>query len=977
MTTIHGFEIVQEREIPELNTKARLFRHVRTGTQLLSLENQDENKVFMITFRTPPSDATGIAHIMEHSVLCGSQKYPVKEPFIELVKGSLNTFLNAFTFPDKTCYPVASQNLKDFYNLIDVYVDAVFHPLIPLHTMQQEGWHYELENLDAPLTYKGVVFNEMKGNYSNPDDVLGDKARMSLFPDTPYGVDSGGDPRVIPELTYENFKAFHDKFYHPSNARILFYGDDNPDERLRRMDAYLQEYGAIQVDSVIPLQPLFDKPRRLEAPYDPGDEADGMKGQLVINWLLPETTDPQTMLGLSILAYILVGTPASPLRKTLIDSGYGEDLAGVGLQSELRQGYFSAGLKGIAADPSGKLEKGAEVEQLILGTLEKLAKEGIDPDTVAASLNTVEFQLRENNTGSFPRGLGLALRSMTSWLYDGDPLAPLAFEKPLAGIKASLSNGGKYFEGLIYQYFLTNPHRTVVTLKPEPGLGQKVDNEEKERLEKRRAGMSAAQLQAIMEQARRLKEIQETPDTPERLATLPGLKLNDLEKENKRIPLAISEVEGSKILYHDLFTNGIVYLDVGFDLHALPQELLPYVSLFGRALVDMGTQKEDFVRLSQRIGRSTGGVWPALFTSLIRGTEKGATRLFLRGKSTPQQAEELLSILRDILLTVRLDNVERFRQLVLEDKAEAEASLVPTGHRVVNMRLRALFNESDWVEEQIGGLSQLFFLRELAPELDSNWPAVLERLESIHKILLNRRSMICNVTLDATNWAAFEPQLAQFLQSMPSIVPTQAQWQPASASHFEGLAIPAQVNYVGKGANLFKLGYEAQGSVDVILNYLRTTWLWERIRVQGGAYGGFCGFSHRSGVFTYLSYRDPNLLNTLDNYDGTAGFLKQLNLSQEELTKSIIGAIGDLDAYQLPDAKGYTSMTRYLAGDTDESRQLWRDQVLSANVRDFRSFGEVLGQVNEAGYVVVMGSPEALAKANAERSDWLEVKKVL
>ncbi len=702
-----------------------------------------------------------------------------------------------------------------------------------------------------------------------------------------------------------------------------------------------------------------------------------MKGQLVINWLLPETTDPQTMLGLAILAHILVGTPAAPLRKTLIDSGYGEDLAGVGLESELRQSYFSTGLKGIAADADGKLEKSAEVEALILGTLEKLAKEGIDPETVAASLNTVEFQLRENNTGSFPRGLGLAIRCLTTWLHDGDPLAPLAFEKPLAGIKASLSNGGKYFEGLIRQYFLTNPHRTIVTLKPEPGLGQKVDNEEKERLEKRRAGMSTEQLKAIMEQARRLKEIQETPDTPEALATLPGLKLNDLDKENKRIPLALSEVEGSKIFYHDLFTNGIVYLDVGFDLHALPQELLPYVSLFGRALVDMGTQKEDFVRLSQRIGRSTGGVWPALFTSLIRGTEKGATWLFLRGKSTAQQAEELLGILRDILLTVRLDNVERFRQLVLEDKAEAEASLVPGGHRVVNTRLRALFNESDWAEEQIGGVSQLFFLRELAPELDNNWPGVLERLESIRKILLNRRSMICNVTLDAANWATFEPRLAGFLRSLPAAAPATVQWRPAPAAHFEGLTIPAQVNYVGKGANLFKLGYEARGSVDVILNYLRTTYLWERVRVQGGAYGGFCNFSNRSGVFTYLSYRDPNLLKTLDNYDGTAAFLRQLELSQEELTKSIIGVIGDLDAYQLPDAKGYTSMARYLAGDTDEGRQLWRDQVLSTSVRDFRSFGDVLEQVKEAGYVVVLGSPDALAKANAERANWLEVKKVL
>jgi hypothetical protein len=974
----HGFKLLEEREIPEINTHARLYRHVRTGAQLLSLINQDENKVFGITFRTPPEDSTGVAHIMEHAVLCGSRKYPVKEPFVELVKGSLNTFLNAFTFPDKTCYPVASQNLQDFYNLIDVYMDAVLHPLIPPHILQQEGWHYELESLDAPLAYKGVVFNEMKGAYSNPDDLLEDRARQSLFPDTPYGVDSGGDPRHIPELTYQQFKAFHAKYYHPSNARIFFYGDDDPCERLRRMDAYLREFSALEVDSSIPLQPRFEQPRRLVERFDPGDDPNSNKGRLVMNWLLTETDDAELMLGLSILGHILLGTPASPLRKALIDSGLGEDLAGSGLETQLRQAYFSTGLKGLAVQDDHTLTHGEKVENLILQTLETLAKEGIDPGMVAASMNTVEFQLRENNTGAFPRGLLLMLRALNTWLYDRDPFAALAFEAPLTAIKNRLAAGERYFERLIQTYFLENPHRTTLILQPQPGLSQVEEAAEKERLARARQSMTAEDLQKIIEDTRHLKQLQETPDTPEALATIPSLKLEDLDRQNKLIPLAVSEHSGCPVLYHDLFTNGIVYLDLGMDLHALPQELLPYVPLFGRALLEMGTESQDFVRLSQRIGQTTGGIRPVTFVSAIRSQRQSAAWLFLRGKATPDRAEELLSILRDVLLTVRLDNPERFRQMVLEEKADREAMLVPAGHRVINYRLRALFDEAGWAEEQLHGIDSLFFVRSLAQAVENDWNSVLERLEAIRQILVNRQAMLCNVTLDAENWQKFLPQLQGFLEELPAAGLERKAWQPAPAQGFEGLVIPAQVNYVGKGANLYDLDYIPDGSIEVITNYLRTTWLWERVRVQGGAYGGFCVFNHRSGVLTYLSYRDPNLLATLENYDAAAQFLSNLELDPAELTKSIIGAIGEMDAYQLPDAKGYASMTRYLAGDTDQDRQRWREQILDTTPGDFRAFGEVLARFNGQAPVVVLGSQEAIEQANAERGgQWLTLKKIL
>ncbi|HEX7976768.1 MAG TPA: insulinase family protein [Anaerolineales bacterium] len=978
MTVIQGFELLKEQEIPELHTKARFFRHVQTGAELLSLENEDENKSFGITFRTPPVDSTGVAHIMEHSVLCGSRKYPVKEPFVELNKGSLKTFLNAFTFPDKTCYPLASQNLQDFYNLIDVYMDAVFFPLIPRRVLEQEGWHYELDQPENPLTYKGVVFNEMKGAYSDPDSLLSRYTQQSLFPDTPYGVDSGGDPTAIPDLTYDQFKSFHDTYYHPSNARIFFYGDDDPAERLRLMDGYLKPFRAMPVDSMIPLQASFEQPRRMTILYAAGQDTDqdasaGKKAMVDVNWLLAETA-PQTILDLQILGYILIGTPASPLRKALIDSGLGEDLAGVGLESELRQIYFSTGLKGIAE------EDAEQVEALVLSTLEDLARDGIEADMIAAAINTTEFRLRENNTGSFPRGLSLMLRSLATWLHGGDPVGLLAFEQPLAALKRRLASGERYFESLIRQRLLENPHRTTVTLRPDPTLQDLQDAAEAERLAEVKASLSQDELLQIVENTRRLKLAQETPDSSEALATIPSLKLADLDPKIKTIPLDLSEQVGSRVLFHDLFTNGIVYLDLGFDLHTLPQELLPYVSLFGRALLEMGTATEDFVKLSQRIGLSTGGIHPASFTGVVPGEARSAAWLYLRGKSTLEQSSELLAILRDVLLTVRLDNAERFRQMVLEEKANQESALAPAGHRIVNVRLRSRFDEADWATEQMDGVTNLFFLRGLAKAIDKDWPAVLEKLETIRGILVNRSSMLSNVTLDAAAWEQFRPELDGFLSGLPSSPAQPVQWASQMPGGFEGLTIPSQVNYVGKGANLYELGYALDGSISVILNFLRTTYLWERVRVQGGAYGGFCVFDRRSGVFTYLSYRDPNLLGTLENYNQAGQFLHTLDsarLSPEELSRAIIGAIGELDAYQLPDAKGFTSMVRYLTHDSDEIRQRLRSQVLDTSLEDFHTLGEVLEQVKEAGQVVVLGSPEDIATANQAQPGFLEVKKVL
>ena len=794
MSADHGFQLVKEQEIKEFKTLARVFRHSKTGAQLLSLTTDDENKVFGITFRTPPSDSTGIAHILEHSVLCGSRKYPVKEPFVELLKGSLQTFLNAFTYPDKTCYPVASQNLQDFYNLIDVYLDAVFYPRIARSIFEQEGWHFELENADAPLSYKGVVFNEMKGAYSSPDNLLSEYSLQSIFPDNTYGFDSGGDPTQIPRLTYEQFHSFHKRFYHPSNSRIYFYGDDDPDERLKLVNDYLKEFDPIEIDSDIRLQAPFKESKRLIRPFMVGEDADtDPKGMVTLNWMLTETTDVEANFAFNILEYILLGMPGSPLRKTLIDSGLGEDIAGVGLENELRQIYFSTGLKGV------DIKNADRIESLIIETLSDLARSGIDPKTREAALNTIEFRLRENNTGNFPRGLSLMLRSLTTWLYDGDPLALLSFEGPLETIKSRIGTEKSFFEDMIERMLLSNPHRTTLILQPDAHLRKQEEKNEKDFLTKTRSAMPMEELEGLIDNTKELKRLQGTPDRPEALASIPMLKLKDLDKKNKTIPLVCSEESGTKILFHDLLTSGITYLDLGFNLRCLPPEHLSYLPLFGRALVEMGTEKEDFVSLTQRISRKTGGLRSQSFTSNVKDSRKSVAWLFLRGKGMSGQIEDLINIVQDVLLTVKLDNRERFRQMVMEEKARVEQRLVSAGHQVVNLRLRAHFGEAHWAAEQMSGISYLFFVRKLVLAVDEDWPGVLAVLRQIHKILLNRRAMIANLTVDQQGLSRVEPRLKDLLKAIPESPVTEPVWPAGDDPLFEGMTIPSQVNYVGQG----------------------------------------------------------------------------------------------------------------------------------------------------------------------------------
>jgi hypothetical protein len=958
-----AFTLIKEQHIHELNCDAKLYEHKRTGARLLSIINDDENKVFSINFRTTPKDSTGVAHILEHSVLGGSEKYPVKEPFVELLKGSLATFVNAFTYPDKTCYPVASQNEKDFYNLIDVYMDAVLHPRITEQTLMQEGWHYEISDADEPLTYKGVVFNEMKGAYSSPENLLARTIQQSLFPKHVYGVDSGGNPADIPSLTYENFKGFWESYYYPSNAFIFFYGNDDPDKRLKLMEGYLKSYKRKKVKSAVPLAKPFKRAKRIDYFYDAGADADiEKKHYLTVNWKLPDTSDPVLNFSFQILGHALIGTPASPLRKALVDSGLGEDLAGLGLETELREIVFSTGLKGTRSRHAKK------IETLIIETLQNLVRDGIDPEMIAASINTLEFQLRENNTGGFPRGIAVMLRSLTTWLHDADPFSMLTFETPMNEIKSKLAGDSRYFEKMIQIYLLDNNHKTVVRFKPDPELGKRLEEEEQTRLKSAREGMSKDQLRELVKTARELKRKQETPDPAEALETLPVLDLKDLDKQIKSIPIEEIQVQDTKVLYHDLFTNDIVYLDLGFDLRAMPQELIPLTEIFARALFELGTETEDYVKLSQRIGKSTGGIHGSSVSATVQGSKESRAYLMIRGKATVGKSTEMLNIIRDVLLTTKFDNRERLKQIVLEEKAGLESGLAPGGHRFANMRLRAQFGGTGWINDQTNGIGYLFALRELANDIDKKWPKVLKKLEDMRDALISSKSALVNVTLDAEHWKSFKPHLENFIFALPVKDVQLKNFDIKAKAEREGLTIPAQVNYVGKGANLYEHGYTIDGSSQVVIGYLGMTHLWEKIRVQGGAYGAFAQFDDATGVFTFLSYRDPNISATLENYDKAADFLKKLDaarLSDNELKKAIIAAIGDLDAYQLPDAKGYTSMMRYITQRTDAMRQKYRDEVLSTNGEDFIAFGEVLENVAKSNAVVVVGSQAAIEGAKA------------
>lgn len=956
MSAKHAFELVHEGPIEEYSIQARLYRHLGTGAEVLSLSSPDDNKVFGVSFRTPPADSTGLPHILEHSVLCGSRKYPVKEPFVELLKSSLQTFLNAFTYPDKTCYPVASANLADFYNLVDVYLDAVFYPRIPEEIFGQEGWHFHPH--EGGLAFKGVVYNEMKGAYSSPESLLGEQSQRQMFPDVTYGVDSGGDPARIPSLTYEQFKDFHRRYYHPSNARFFFYGDDDPDKRLAILEEYLKDFQALAVDSSVGLQKHFAEPRRFEAPYASGKPQEGKepKAYFTVNWLLPEVSDMEEVLALAVLEHALIGLPGSPLRRALIGSGLGEDLAGAGLETELRQMYFSIGLKGV--EPA----RLPEAETLVLDTLKRIHEQGIDTDAAEAALNTIEFRLRENNTGSFPRGLSLMLRALTTWLHGGDPLAPIRFQAPLDAVKKKLASGTKVLNDLLREHFLENTHRVHVALLPDPDMAERLVREEKERIQDAQAALSPEGRERVMDLAARIQAFQDAPDSPEALAAIPKLHLRDLPARNKNIP---GEWRDPALFFHDLPTNKVIYLDLGFDLAGVSPELLPLVPLFGRALLEMGTDREDFAAFLNRAARKTGGIGREISVSsrIGGGPSRASSRLIISGKATPDRTADFLDLMSDALTRANLADETRFREMLFEAKARAERGIAPSGHMYAARRLKARFHRAALAEERLSGLTSIESLRDWSTGFEEAWPWIRDGLFELRRQVLRRGNLNVNVTLDANTYEAFEPRLRDMLQALPEGGYEPVEWPGLELPEREGLTAPVQVNFVAQGNDLNLQGYVPHGSMLVACRYLRNAYLWERVRVRGGAYGSSCSYDRRSGVLAMLSYRDPNIEKTLEAFAGAGKYLAKLDIPAEELERAVIGTVGDIDAYMLPDAQGHVAMSRHWAGDSEEARQKMREEVMHTTLEDLRAAGEVMKRAMDGAPVVVLGSEEGLKEA--------------
>ncbi|PIQ97499.1 MAG: peptidase M16, partial [Nitrospinae bacterium CG11_big_fil_rev_8_21_14_0_20_56_8] len=837
--TYSGFRLIQREDVAELKSLALLFEHERTGAQVLSLENDDDNKVFSVTFRTPPSDDTGVAHILEHSVLCGSRKFPVKEPFLELLKGSLQTFLNAMTFPDKTMYPVASRNLKDFYNLMDVYLDAVFYPKLTREIFQQEGWHHELETLEDELIFKGVVYNEMKGEFSNPESLLDRYMAHALFPSNAYGHESGGHPETIPNLTYEQFRDFHRKYYHPSNSRIFFYGDANTADLLKYLEeSYLGSFEKKDAQSALRPQRRFSKPKR-KLIYYPVSKKESLekKTYVMVGLKLDKATNQEHCLAFSILNHLLIGTSAAPLRKALMGSGLGSEIIGGGFDDDRAETMFAVGLKGTEPDNEQK------ILDLIFSTLSGLVQNGIDGDLLTAAVNTVEFRLREANFGGFAKGIVYNIRALSSWLYDADPLMHLKYEDLMAKIKRRAHKG--YFEKLIDRWLLNNSHQCVVIGVPKPGLANRQEARTRKKLRAVKASLTLEEKKHLVEATDRLKKMQESHDSREALATLPVLGLEDIRHEAEKFPLEIKKESSPQILFHELYTNRIAYIQIGFNTRSVPQDRIPYLSLIGKMILGMGTNKRDYVEMSNRLGIHTGGIRTWQFSCVPVGRrDEIVSYLFFKGRALMDKLDDLFDIFAELFAEFNFDNHKRLVELIRSVKSDMEDSLIPHGNQYVGTRITSYCSRIGRFNEVTEGITFFKFVEALLERAEKDPAGVAEDLREVAQILFNRNNLLMSVVTEASDYPRFEKNIARLMGvfSETPQVPAEWSWDPPPQN--EAFLTSSKVQHVGKGANLYDLGYEYSGKFNVLKSLISTHYLWDRVRLMGGAYGSSNSFDY-------------------------------------------------------------------------------------------------------------------------------------
>lgn len=960
--TIHGlaeYEILDEHRVEDVQSDGFILRHKKSGARIAILSNNDDNKVFYIGFRTPPEDETGVPHIIEHTTLCGSKKFPVKDPFIELAKGSLNTFLNAMTYPDKTVYPVASCNDQDFKNLMDVYLDAVFNPNITKYEeiFKQEGWHYELTGKDDELKINGVVYNEMKGAYSSPDEVLSSQIYRSLFPDNTYSKDSGGNPEYIPKLTYEAYLDFYHKYYHPSNSYIYLYGDMDVVERLEWLDKeYLSLYDYKKVNSEINKQPAFDKIKNVEAQYSiTMDDSQENKTYLSYNRVVGDTLDEMLYQAFDVLDYALVSSPGAPVKQALIDAGIGDDVYG-SYDAGILQPVFSFVAKNANASQAD------EFESIIENTLKEVVKTGINKEALLAGINSSEFKFREADFGQFPKGLLFGLNCLDSWLFDDmKPFIHLECLGTFAKLRKAVDTD--YFEKLIQEYLLDNTHGSSVTVKPKRGLGNEREEALAKELSDYKASLSDEEIKKLIEDTEHLKKYQEEPSADEDLRKLPMLTRADMKKNAMPFSNIEDELLDVKVVRHDIESNGIDYISFLFDAGDFAQSELGYLGFFTNALGLVSTEKYSYTDLANATNIYTGGISTGTASHPdIKDRNNFVFKLEVKLKVLEKNLDKALELMEQMLLSSDFTDTKRLGELVAQIKARLQANLSSSGHLVAAMRSMSSFSRYALYQDELKGVAFYRSICRIEKELSESPKNVSDKLAAIAKKLFARNRMLISFTGNNEAYGNAKPSLEKVISGFDkmSAVGNQAEVHFNTAK--EAFIDASQIQYVAKTGDFICEGYEYTGALRLLRIILSYDYLWINVRVKGGAYGCMNTFL-RSGESYFVSYRDPNLSDTLDVYDRIPEYIKSFSPDERDMTKYIIGTFSALDTPMNPEAKGSRSLSAYLEGITYEQIQKERNEILNAQPEDIRRLADLVEAVLKKDSICVIGNENMIKES--------------
>lgn len=960
--TIHDlaeYEILDEHRVEDVQSDGFILRHKKSGARIAILSNNDDNKVFYIGFRTPPEDETGVPHIIEHTTLCGSKKFPVKDPFIELAKGSLNTFLNAMTYPDKTVYPVASCNDQDFKNLMDVYLDAVFNPNITKYEeiFKQEGWHYELTGKDDELKINGVVYNEMKGAYSSPDEVLSSQIYRSLFPDNTYSKDSGGNPEYIPKLTYEAYLDFYHKYYHPSNSYIYLYGDMDVVERLEWLDKeYLSLYDYKKVNSEINKQPAFDEIKNVETQYSiTMDDSQENKTYLSYNRVVGDTLDEMLYQAFDVLDYALVSSPGAPVKQALIDAGIGDDVYG-SYDAGILQPVFSFVAKNANASQAD------EFESIIENTLKEVVKTGINKEALLAGINSSEFKFREADFGQFPKGLLFGLNCLDSWLFDDmKPFIHLECLGTFAKLRKAVDTD--YFEKLIQEYLLDNTHGSSVTVKPKRGLGNEREEALAKELSDYKASLSDEEIKKLIEDTEHLKKYQEEPSSDEDLRKLPMLTRADMKKNAMPFSNIEDELLDVKVVRHDIESNGIDYISFLFDAGDFAQSELGYLGFFTNALGLVSTEKYSYTDLANATNIYTGGISTGTASHPdIKDRNNFVFKFEVKLKVLEKNLDKALELMEQMLLTSDFTDTKRLGELVAQIKARLQANLSSSGHLVAAMRSMSSFSRYALYQDELKGIAFYRSICHIEKELSESPKSVSDKLAAIAKKLFARNRMLISFTGNNEAYGNAKPSLEKVIAGFNkmSAVGNQAEVHFNTAK--EAFIDASQIQYVAKTGDFICEGYEYTGALRLLRIILSYDYLWINVRVKGGAYGCMNTFL-RSGESYFVSYRDPNLSDTLDVYDRIPEYIKSFSPDERDMTKYIIGTFSALDTPMNPEAKGSRSLSAYLEGITYEQIQKERNEILNAQPEDIRRLADLVEAVLKKDSICVIGNENMIKES--------------